>query len=113
MTSRRQILGVTRLMIFDLIPQEIMNRRERFGIRGRYADSPAALDGFELVGDLGFQSRHRGDAGRDFSVSEHRRAEVALFEHLCDVRQMRLDLIEARRVAGFIGGHFDRAPIIG
>ena len=49
MTSRRQVLGVARLMILDLIPQEIMNPRERFGIRGRYADSPTVFDGLEFV----------------------------------------------------------------
>jgi hypothetical protein len=29
------------------------------------------------------------------------------------MRQVHLDLLEARRVALFIGGYFDRAPIIG
>ena len=115
--ERRQLLfiylnRIAGLMVFDLKPQELMNRCERFGIGRRNKHAASPVDRFESIFDLRFQPSHVSRSGRSFPVGEHRQAEVTFAELLGDVRQMASNLIAARAVIWIISGDFDRSAVL-
>ena len=65
-------------MFLDLVPEEFVERRTRLGIARGDPDDAASRGLLERVRNLGLQSLHGHNSGRDFTVGHKRLLEIAL-----------------------------------
>ena len=102
---------VTRLVIFYLELQELMDCRDRLCICAGDFHLGPFLSSLGAIRDLVLQTLHSGRSRWCLRVNEHRYVEIALLEESRNVIKMLADRIAACLIVGVIGFDFDNARL--
>jgi MerR family transcriptional regulator, copper efflux regulator len=99
-------------MFLDLVGQELVERRARFGVGREDSDDAASGGLLELVGDLRLQPLHHRGPGRHFAVGHEGLLEIAPTECTGDLLEMGANLVAARPIGRILDVHRNRATVL-